>query len=58
MRINVIYQHPAGADSNVDSDYLEGFRRDEIKQVYMIDANRPATEKEIKEMLSGEFRGI
>ncbi len=57
MKFNVIYSDRC-SDNAVSANYLAGMKRSEIVSVYIIDANRPATETEIRQLCDGTWTGI
>jgi hypothetical protein len=57
MKFHVIYTDHS-SDSAVSAEYLQGMKRSEIASVYIIDAGRPASEREIKQILDGTWMGL
>ena len=57
MKFNVVYCDQS-SDIAVTAGYLEGTRRSEILHVYIIDANRMATDAEIQKLCDGTWTGV
>lgn len=55
MRFNVIYRDHS-SDINVPAEYLKGMP--DIAWVYIIQANRLATEIEVNQLVRGTWKGV